>query len=397
MRMSRRSFIRSTVAGASGIVVGVQAFGAAGQTSLDGTKKITRKLGRTGLELPVVSMGVMRSDNPALVRAALQKGFVHFDTAHGYQNGKNEEMLGEVFQNVPRKSIIIGTKVQPEDRNRMTGVIGPNSTSKAFLARLETSLRRLRTDYVDILYVHAVSSRPGVLHPEMLEAVTAAKAAGKARFVGVSTHKNEPEVIRAAVESGLYDVVLTAVNFKQDHYAEVKTAMAEAVAAGVGLVGMKTMAGGFLDKEKTKPINCRAALKFVLQDPHLCTTIPGISSFDQLDDNAAVNEDIALTEQEKADLEQASLQGGLYCQGCEHCAKGCSRGLPIPDLMRAYMYAYGYGSTRDARTVLEGHGITGSPCENCDTCGAECVKGFTVRDRIADVARISGLPAEFLA
>lgn len=396
MRMSRRLFIRSTVAGASGMAVGIPAFGKPTQGGAGDRRKITRTLGRTGLQLPVVSMGVMRSDSPALVRAALQKGMIHFDTAHGYQQGKNEEMLGEVFQKVKRETIIIATKVAPEDRDRLTGTLGVNSTSKAFLSRLDTSLQRLKTDYVDILYVHGLGARSAVLHPEMLDAVTAARQSGKARFVGVSTHKNEPEVIRACAESGVYDVVLTAVNFKQDHYAEVKAAMAEATSAGVGIVGMKTMAGGFLDKEKTRPINCRAALKFVLQDPHLCTTIPGITTFDQLEDNDAVNEDIALTEQEKADLEQASLQGGLYCQGCEHCRSGCHRGLPIPDLMRAYMYAYGYGSAREARMVLEDHGIQGSPCRDCGECGAECVKGFAVRSRIADVVRVSDMPAEFL-
>ena len=117
---------------------------------------------------------------------------------------------------------------------------------------------------------------------------------GYTRFLGVSTHKNEPDVIDAAVDCGVYDVVLTAVNFKQDHYPSVKAAIARAAKAGVGIVGMKTMAGGFLDKEKTKPINCKAALKFVLQDPNVTTTIPGITSFDQLDENASVNQDLAI-------------------------------------------------------------------------------------------------------
>src|SRR5208337_3160926 len=109
-----------------------------------------------------------------------------------------------------------------------------------------------------------------------------AKRDGKTRFVGVSTHKNEPEVVRAAVESKLYDVVLTSYNFRQDHHLEVQRAVGEAAAAGLGVVAMKTQAGVFWDKEKKDPIDARAALKWALRDPNIHTAIPGFSTFDQL-------------------------------------------------------------------------------------------------------------------
>ena len=352
--------------------------------------KHTRKLGRTGLVLPVVSMGVMRSDNPGLVRSALEMGFLHLDTAHGYAKGRNEEMLGKLLADYPRDSFIISTKVPTESGDSAAAV-------RAWLGRVEISLQRLKMEYVDILYLHAVSSKSEVLAPPMLDAIQQAKERGLARFIGVSTHKNEPDVLDAATDSGVYDVVLTSVNFKQDHYPSVKAAIARAAKAGVGIVGMKTMAGGFLDREKTKPVNCKAALKFVLQDPNVSTTIPGITSFEQLEENSSVNRDLVLTEEEQDALAAGRLEGGLYCQGCEHCVTGCHRGLAIPDYMRAFMYAYGYRDLGMARNVVTQLDADGDPCGDCSACSAECVKGFPVRERIADVRRVGMIPEEFLS
>src|SRR5512143_2833423 len=157
-------------------------------------------------------------------------------------------------------------------------------------------------------------------------------SSGKARFVSVSTHKNEPEVVQAIADSGFYDVVLTAFNFRQDHGAELRKAVANASSAGVGVIAMKTMAGAFFDKDKKEPINCRAALKWVLQDENITTSIPGITSYDQLTENLSVATDLTLTDQEKGELRLGQMQGGLYCNGCSECSGTCSRRLPIPEL-----------------------------------------------------------------
>ena len=398
--LDRRTFLKKTIMGSTGVLLTSSVF--AGQLPADEKKEdtpiITRKLGKTGIVLPIVSFGVMRADSPALLQAALKEGFVHFDTAHGYQNGKNEEMIGEIFKDVKRESIVLSTKVIPEDVDRTTGKVGPGSTSKAFLDKLDISLKRLKRDYVDILYVHALSDREGVLHPAMLEAVTKAKKEGKAKHIGVSTHKNEPAVIRAAIESGVYEVVLTSINFKQGHYAEVKKAVAEAAAAGIGIVAMKTMAGGFHDKERKVPINCKAALKFVMQDENVTTSIPGITNFDHLKINASVNRELEMTQQEKTDLAFLdNRQGGLYCQGCETCMANCSKGLPIPDIMRAYMYTYGYNNVRQAYDLLADLGLKENPCGDCSECTVKCAKNFAVSERISDVMRVASIPTEFLS
>jgi predicted aldo/keto reductase-like oxidoreductase len=384
--MDRRNFIKSSVMGASLSLLSspLTAFARqAGPSPGARGKIITRRLGKTGIELPVVSMGVMRADNPALVRAALESGMKHLDTAHGYQKGNNESMLGDVLKDHPRDSFVISTKVPPDAKD-------------AFLASLDLSLKRLQMEYVDILYVHGLTSGDDVLSASTLEALTAARESGKARHVGVSTHRNEPEVIRAAVRSGVYEVVLTSVNFKQDHYPEVKRAIAEAAAAGVGIIAMKTMAGAFHDKERTKPVNCRAALKWVLQDENVTTAIPGITTFDQLADNSGVNNDLALTEDEKSSLIPGKSEGGLYCPGCPGCSDRCTRGLPVPEIMRAYMYTYGYGDARLAQDLLAGLRINGNPCGECAECTVGCPRGFDLPVRVRDISRLTSVPSEFL-
>jgi predicted aldo/keto reductase-like oxidoreductase len=396
----RRQFLKTSLLGGTGAVLAssfIQTGCATAKASTLSGSVVRRKLGNTGIELPVVSFGVMRADNPALIPAAIKAGLVLFDTAHGYQRGRNEEMLGEVFKDYPRDSYVVATKVPPEEMDGRSGTIKAGSTSKAFLDRLDISLKRLKLDYVDILYVHGITSRDAALYPSMLEAVTQAKKDGKARHVGMSTHKNEPEVIQAAIDSGVYEVVLSAINFKQDYYQELKKTIAKAAKAGIGIVAMKTMAGGFHDRERQKPINCKAALKFVLQDENVTTAIPGITNFDQLAMNASVNTDITMNEQEKADVAPGKNVGSLYCQGCEHCVSGCPKGLPIPEIMRAYMYTYGYSNIEMAHSLLSSLNLPAKPCGECSVCTAQCVKGFRIGERIADVSRVLNVPTEFFA
>jgi len=398
--LNRRRFLQTSLISGAGVLIAPSLFANADSKRFDPKPDekpiIKRKLGNTGIELPIVSFGVMRADSPALIRAAIKEGIVLFDTAHAYQNGKNEEMLGEVLKDYPRDSFLIATKVVPEGMDNKTGQLGPDATSKAFLEKFDLSLKRLKMDYVDILYVHNIARREAALNSEMLAAVTEAKKSGKAKHVGISTHRNEPEVIKAAIESGVYEVVLSAINFKQDYYEELKKAIGLATDAGIGIIAMKTMAGGFQDKERKKPINCKAALKFVLQDENVTTAIPGNTNFDQLTMNASVNRDLEMTAEEKADLAMGASQGGLFCQGCEKCIPDCPKALPIPDIMRAYMYTYGYSNAYQAQTLLAELGLHENPCSDCSVCTVECAKNFKVNERIADVMRLTTVPQEFL-
>jgi len=345
---------------------------------------IYRTLGRTGVVLPVVSMGVMNADNPELVRAALDSGLVHLDTANVYQRGRNEEMIGQVLKGRPRDSFFIATKVKEDEK---------------FMELLDLSLKRLGLEYVDILYLHNLSKRDNVLKPENLEVMEKAKKSGKARFIGVSTHSNEPEVIRAAVEAKIYDVVLSGYNFRKDYLQDLDAAIAEAVKAGVGIIAMKTMAGAFWDKQRTQPINTKAALKWALNNPNITTAIPGMTTFDQLKSNLEVVKDLKLTPEELADLKlgEAKNLAGLYCQGCERCVPQCPKALPIPELMRAYMYAYGYKNLAAAHELVSSLNLPDNPCAGCEQCSVSCAFKFDVRDRLLDINRLKAVPAEFFA
>ncbi len=345
---------------------------------------IYRTLGRTGVVLPVVSMGVMNSDNPELVRAALDSGLVHLDTAHGYQRGRNEEIIGQVLKGRPRDSYFIATKVREGEK---------------FLEMVDISLQRLGLEYVDILYLHNLSKRDNVLAEENLKVMEQVKKAGKARFIGVSTHSSEHEVIRAALEARIYDVVLTAYNFRKENIKELDAAMAEAAAAGIGLVAMKTMAGAFWDKQRTQPINTRAALKWAMQNPNLTTSIPGMTTFDQLKSNLEVVKDLRLTPEELYDLKMGETQNlaGLYCQGCLRCVPQCPKALPIPEMMRAYMYAYGYKNLAAAHELVSSLNLPDNPCAGCSSCSVSCAMKFDVHDRLVDINRLKSVPAEFFA
>lgn len=349
---------------------------------------IHRTLGRTGLKVPVVSLGVMRVDNPRIVTLALDGGMTLLDTAHGYQNGRNETMLGELLKDRKRDSFYLCTKVNP--RREVL-------TTEQFIEMFEISLERLKTGYVDILYLHAMSTREGTLHENYLEALTRMRDQGKARFTGVTTHSNEPEVIRAAIESNVYDVVCTAYNFKMDHFTELNKAIAEAAGAGLGVIAMKTMAGAFWDRERQDPINTKAALKCALQNENIHTSIPGVTAFHELEDNFEVNKDITLTEEEIRDLRLNDQKGGLFCLGCEECLGQCPEGMPIPDFMRSFMYAYGYRDLSLARSTIDSLELCGDSCDNCHACRVTCTQGFNVADRIRDIDRLRHVPSEFLA
>ncbi len=353
----------------------------------DDSKVIYRTLGKTGIRVPVVSMGVMRADNPGILKAAWQVGIKFYDTAHGYQDGRNEEMVGNFLKDKPRDSFIVATKIHPPK----------GDTTAKFNEMLNLSLKRLQMDYVDILYLHAMDNVDYLYNEEIVQLMKSAKEQGKAKHIGFSTHNNMAELIDAAAERGLYEVILTTYNFRLANDEKMSGAMQKAHDAGIGLVGMKNMAGGWLDEAKTKKVNCKAALKWALANPCMHTCIPGIVSFEMLLENWSVASDMALNDQEKNDLQLALGETGMFCKGCNSCKEQCKHHLPVSDLMRSYMYNYAYAYPAKAwKTIVEA-GVSDDPCAGCDECTVNCTAGFNVRTKITNIARIQHVPEEFLA
>lgn len=390
--IKRREFLGKTALGLFSAGIGLQKLVAGTPNQERSNKIVCRTLGRTNLRIPLVSFGVMNSDSPNLINQALDKGVNHLDTAHLYLRGNSERVIGEVLENSgKRDKVYIATKMRlARDREkRVFSFEGtdrePPATAENLYKQLDLSLKRLKTDYVDILYLHSCYSPQMATYEPLMNALVKVKEQGKARFIGTSTHADEPNVIRATVDAKVYDVVLTAYNFAQEHKEEVKKAIAYAAKNGVGVIAMKTQGGRRLQEEGKLEINHRSALKWVLEDENVCTTIPGMTTFEQLDTNISVMNDLALSQAERSYLDWAAqMKGKLYCQNCRACIPTCPHGVEIPNLMRAYMYANAYGNFIQARTTIselpEKHSL--NVCRNCQSCTADCRTGINIRSRL---------------
>lgn len=398
--MKRRRFIGRGFAGIAVAAAGPMAVFAGSRQTANGSfkakKVVYRTLGRTGLKLPVVNMGVMNADNPELVKAALDAGVVLLDTAFVYQRGKNEEMIGQAVKGRPRDSYVIATKIPPSNAQPQGGSTLEEAQTADFLNKLDISLKRLGLECVDILHLKDPARRANVLRESMLNALETAKRQGKIRFIGLSAHTNDVEVIRAAVEGKIYDVVLLPYNFQMAKREDLHSAIAEAAAAGLGIIAMKTQAGVYWDKERTKLINMKAALKWALMNPNIHTAIPGITSYAQLAEDLSVMENLELTDQERKDLDQDAAPVGLFCQQCGACLTQCPKALPIPDLMRTYMYAYGYRNLDIAHDLIRSLDLSEGLCDQCGVCPVRCAKGFDIQARAQDILRLRTLPRDLL-
>jgi hypothetical protein len=274
---SRRDFL---AAGVALPVAGLWNFSeSARQAAPEATKDIKleyRTLGKTGLKLTTVGFGCMITSDPSVIERAADIGINYFDTARVYQGGNNERMVGAALKR-KRKEITLSTK-------------SGSPTKDAALADLDTSLRELGTEYVDIWYLHGKSS-PADITDDLREAQRLAKQQGKVRFAGISTHSGQKDLLPWLAKTHAVDVVLVAYNFSMD---QAMTEAVEAAAqAGLGVVGMKVMAGGFRrpkpgdsTQEKLKREGAMlAALKWVIKNPHVHTTIPSMTDMDQLEEN----------------------------------------------------------------------------------------------------------------
>ncbi len=390
--LKRRDFLGKTALGVFTAGFGLPKLKSETSRQEQSNKIIYRTLGRTNLRIPIISFGVMNSDSPDLINKALDMGMNHLDTAHLYLRGNSERVIGEVVESSgKRDKVYVATKMRlARDREkRVFSLEGtdrePPATAENLYKQLDLSLKRLKTDYVDILYLHSCYSPQMATYEPLMNALVKVKEQGKARFIGTSTHADEPNVIRATVDAQIYDVVLTAYNFALERRESIKKAIAYAAGKGVGVIAMKTQGGRRLQEEGELEINHRSALKWVLEDKNVTTTIPGMTTFEQLDTNFSVMNDLTLTSAERSHLDRAAeARGKMYCQNCRSCVPTCPHGVEIPNLMRAFMYANAYGNIIQAKTTVsalpEKRGL--NVCRNCDPCSAICRTGIDIRSRL---------------
>jgi aryl-alcohol dehydrogenase-like predicted oxidoreductase len=365
MKLSRRSFVALSTLLPASLLLPRRA--AAGEPA-------TRILGRTKLKVSEVSMGVMLTKDSDIVRAALDAGITYFDTARAYMGGRNEEILGRGLKG-RRQEAIIATKC-----HRF-------GSRKRIVASVEKSLKALGTDYIDVLQLHNLSSGRDVLHDGNLEGLAAVKKSGKVRFVGVTSHNNMVEVMDAAVEAGDYDTVLTSFNFLSPH--GVADAIGRAAGAGLGVIAMKTMSGGYRGDTYPGLNPFQAALRWVLRHPGVTTTIPSMATFEQLKQNVAVLSTAGSIRDDIALKNYAAVAGPRYCRACLSCLPQCPLGADVPTAMRGVMYDEGYGRPAMARETVVGAAL---PCGGCVTCAVTCPNGLDVPQRIAAALSLTAGP-----
>jgi aryl-alcohol dehydrogenase-like predicted oxidoreductase len=326
-----------------------------------------RTLGKTGLKVTAVSMGVMNCSDPAVLLRAFDLGINFYDTADCYMHGRNEEMVGKAFEK-NRQKVFIQTKVHDQDEKKMR-------------ASVERSLRRLRTDYIDVLVWHGHSNPEEVSDPKFFEFMSKMKKEGKIRFSGFSAHSRMASLLREAAKSNYHDVALVSYNFT--HAKNLKEAVALAAQSGIGIVAMKTQSGGY-KKEKMGGLNPhQAALKYVLRDPNVSAAVPGVTTIKEIEECAAVMGS-PLSKNNLSELEQYhSFLQGKICTLCGGCSGDCPYGVARSDLLRAVMYHEGYGNdslARDSLATISASDL--ERCSECSSCSVICRRGIDMKTQI---------------
>ena len=330
-----------------------------------------RTLGKTGLKVTSLGFGCMITSDGSVITRAADLGITYFDTARNYSGGNNERMVGAALKG-KRDRIVLSTKT--EGRNKQEA-----------LEQIDKSLSELGTDHVDIWYLHA-KSKPEEVTDELIEAQQIAKKAGKIRFAGVSTHSGQKELIPWLAKNANVDVILTTYNFTMEPF--MNDVIAQAKQAGKGVVCMKVMAGGTRGRGASPAISEKlhregaltAALKWVLRNRDVATTIPSMTDMDQLDANLKAMAQPFGAGDEKVLAMHLQHIAPFYCRLCGECAGQCRQGLPVQDVLRFATYAEGYGQFalgRERYLALDASHVQ-ARCGDCSGCTVNCPYGVKV-------------------
>jgi predicted aldo/keto reductase-like oxidoreductase len=398
---SRRTFLATSAFAATAGLLGI---GRNGPSTDDAEKDapgknqpiLERTLGKTGIKVPIIGMGVMNAENPALVHRSYELGVRHFDTAAVYQRGRNEEMLGKVLGELrARDKTTIATKIfAPEELRKQSAA----QIKQYHLKVIDESLQRLRTDYVDILYSHNVEDLVWLNHPAVIESLQEIKAKKKTRSIGFTAHANMNEMVADAIRSGIYDVILLTFNYSLFEYGEYIDTLKKAAEKGIGLVAMKTQCHqpwykeylpGSVQKFYDGEISNSALLKWVLRHDFISCAVPGYTTFSQLEEDIPAGQSLDYTDAEKKFLGDRNVTIGMnsVCRMCGQCVPTCPRKVDIPNLLRTHMYAAEYGNVHHARHTIDiiSEGRSIDQCTSCAACSARCVHAVDIARRIDEL------------
>ena len=323
----------------------------------------------------------------------------YFDTAESYRSGNSEEAIGVALAG-KRDQVLLASKTKA----------GARDTSAQMMRALEGSLRRLRTDYLDVYFNHAVNDVARMQNEAWWEFTERAKQQGKIRFRGMSGHGSHlVESLDYAIEQDLVDVILVAYNFGQDpdfydqlrhtfHFVAIQPGLPhvldKAKEKDIGVIAMKTLMGARLNDmrpyERPGATFAQAAFRWVLSSPRVDGLVISMKSTEAIDEYLAASGDPALGQEDLRLLRYyAEASAATYCQhGCAACADSCPHAVPIAEVLRTRMYAVDYRDVSLARNDYATLGDGAKACMICahQACLAACPKGIPIAAFTRDAA-----------
>jgi uncharacterized protein len=401
--VNRREFLQTGALAAVGVSAAPPRAAAQGARRTGPHVRRYALLGRTGLRVSDVSFGASRlgAGEGDLVRHAFDRGVNFFDSADSYRGGDSETTIGDALRG-KRDRVYLTSKT----------VTSPTDHRDAMMQALEGSLRRLRTDYVDVYFNHAVNDVARLKNPEWHEFTARARQQGKIRFVGMSGHAGRLiECLDYALDTGGVDVILAAYNFGQDpafyqkltrsydfiaRQPELPRVLQKAKAKGVGVVVMKTLMGARLNDmrpfERGGATFAQAAFRWVLANTNVDALIVSMTSAELVDEflgasggQGAAADDLPLL------ARYAYRYGSSSCRhGCGDCLDACPAGVEIGEVLRARMYAVDYGDLALGRDEYARLGPGATPCLTCTArpCASACAHGVAIARLLAPTHRM---------
>ncbi|MBK8481292.1 MAG: aldo/keto reductase [Proteobacteria bacterium] len=402
--LTRRELIRrggaagaALVLGGASLALGADAAEAARRAASSARRAVERvprrALGRTGEQVPILLMGGAMMFDPHFdpkLAEALRWGVDYFDTADCYAGGSSETAIGAFHARAKvRDKLWITSK---SDEHEPEG----------FTRTLERSLRRLRTDHVEMYFLHMLQ-RPELLSRELKATVERLRKAGKLKHFGFSCHHgNVAELLQHAAKLGWVEAVMFRYNFRNYGDAALNRAIDACVKAGVGLIAMKTQ-GSSLSfearwqrfEQRGKWTRQQAVLKAVWADERISAAVSHMDSFEKLRANIAAALDRSkLGAAEHEALERyASATRALACDGCDHhCGAALAAPQAIGDTLRALMYHDVYGEPARARATVARLAATGRPFAGLDlqAATAACPHGLDLQALLGRAAQVLG-------
>ena len=347
-----------------------------------------RILGRTGWPVSVIGFGAIKlprigtKECERLLNRALDRGINFVDTADCY--GDSEEKIGQALKK-RRKEFYLSTKVDERD--------GPGVRAK-----LERCLRRLQTDWIDLLFFHDVrgSEYEKIFNAGGLEELEKARKEGKISQIGISVH-GSLSMMQRVIESGAFSVLMVAYSaIDEDRLTADLLPMA--AAQGVGLIAMKPLAGGRLAQISSRTWEtsffkgespAQIALRYVLSNPHIHCAIPGMTALDELEENVRVGKSRRelSPEEIRRFMEKAGDAGKGFCRNCGYCLP-CPEGVPIADIFRYESYFLHYGLDGWAKAQYAALSTNARVCSECLQCLDRCPYGVPIPSGLKNAHKI---------